>query len=118
MDEMTALRLIDALSSGVHPLTGEILEEKHFCHDPRVVRALCLAARALEDRRHRVYRLRNLPNNTGKPWGKEETEILLAEFHAGKSQQEIAERLQRTPGSIQARLEKLGFLQPRMLNYE
>lgn len=118
MDEATALRFIDALSSGAHPLTGEMLEDDHLCHHPNVVRALCLAARALEERHHRVHRQRNLPANAGKPWDKRETELLLTEFQAGKTFAEIAERLQRTEGGIQARLEKLGLIQPQMLRYD
>lgn len=112
MDEVTALKLIDTLASGVDPSTGELLAPGSPCQQPDVVRALCLAARALDERRQRSERQRGLPANVGKPWTSSEDEALVAEFHAGKKLGELAVLHQRTQAGIQARLEKLGLVEP------
>ncbi len=112
MDEVTALKLIDTLASGVNPATGEILAPDSPCQHPDVVRALCLAARALDERRQRAERQRALPANVGKAWTGSEDEALIAEFHSGKKLGELAVLHQRTQAGIQARLEKLGLVEP------
>ena len=112
MDEVTALKLIDTLASGVNPATGELLGADNPCQHPDVVRALCLAARALDERRQRAERQRGLPANVGKSWTTDEDEALIAEFHAGKKLGELAAVRQRTQTGIQARLEKLGLVEP------
>lgn len=112
MDEITALKLIDTLASGVNPATGELLAPDSPCQQPDVVRALCLAARALDERRQRSERQRGLPANVGKSWTSTEDESLVAEFHAGKKLGELAALHQRTQAGIQARLEKLGLVDP------
>lgn len=50
--------------------------------------------------------------NAYRPWTKEEENRLIKLFHTGKSIQEIASILERQVGGIQARLEKLGLLDP------
>jgi hypothetical protein len=112
MDELTALKLIDTLASGVDPATGELLGPDSPCQHPDVVRALCLAARALDERRQRSERQRGLPANVGKSWSATEDEALMAEFQAGKKLGELAALHQRTQTGIQARLEKLGLVEP------
>jgi hypothetical protein len=77
-----------------------------------VVRALCLAARALDERRQRTERQRGLPANVGKSWTSSEDEALAAGFHSGKKLGELAVLHQRTQTGIQARLEKLGLVEP------
>ena len=111
MDELTATRLLEALASGVNPLTGEVLGEANPCQDPEVVRALCLATRALDERRQRLERQKALPANVGKPWSNEEDSLLVAAFHAGKKVGELALAHQRTAAGIEARLEKLGLIE-------
>jgi hypothetical protein len=112
MDEITALKLIDSLASGVNPLTGELLDADNPCQQPDVVRALCLAARALDERRQRAERQRALPANVGKSWSPAEDQTLMVEFNAGRKLGELALLHQRTQAGIQARLEKLGLVEP------
>ena len=111
MDELAATKLIEALASGVNPLTGEVLNDGNPCQDPEVVRALCLAARALDERRQRLERQKALPANVGKPWSNEEDALLVAAFHSGKKLGELAIAHQRTAAGIEARLEKLGLVE-------
>lgn len=112
MDEITALKLIDALASGVNPANGELLGPDSPCQQPDVVRALCLAARALDERRQRGERQRTMPANVGKPWSGDEDQALIGEFNAGRKLGELAILHQRTQAGIQARLEKLGLIEP------
>lgn len=112
MDEVTALKLIETLANGVHPVTGEILAPDSPIQNPDVLRALWLAARALEERRVRSVRLSSLPANVGKSWTEEENSALIAEFESGRAIPEIAALHQRTPAGILARLEKLGLAKP------
>lgn len=112
MDEITALKLIDSLASGVNPLTGELLDADNPCQQPDIVRALCLAARALDERRQRAERQRALPANVGKSWSPAEDQTLMVEFNAGRKLGELALLHQRTQAGIQARLEKLGLVEP------
>jgi hypothetical protein len=112
MDEITALKLIDTLANGVNPATGEMLGADSPCQQPDVVRALCLAVRALDERRQRGERQRTLPANVGKQWSQEEDQALVSEFNAGRKLAELALLHQRTQAGIQARLEKLGLMEP------
>jgi len=112
MDEVTALKLIDSLASGVDPATGELLCSDNPCQQPEVVRALCLAARALDERRQRGERQRTMPANVGKQWSQGEDQTLFVEFNAGRTLSELALLHQRTQAGIQARLEKLGLVEP------
>jgi hypothetical protein len=111
MEELDATRLIEGLASGVDPLTGEVLDADNPCQHPDVVRALCLAARALDERRQRLERQKALPANVGKPWSNDEDALLTEAFHAGKKLGDLALEHQRTAAGIQARLEKLGLVE-------
>ena len=115
MDEVTALKVIDTLANGVNPMTGELLAADNPCQQPDVLRALWLASRALQEQRLRILRQSTLPANVGKPWSEEENNALIAEFHEGRAMSEIASLHQRTQAGIQARLEKLGLVQPAHL---
>ncbi len=112
MDEVTALRLIDTLANGVNPTSGEVLAADNPCQQPEVLRALWLASRALQEQRLRNLRQSSMPANVGKPWSEDENNALITEFHSGRALTDIASLHQRTQAGIQARLEKLGLLQP------
>ncbi|HSN69926.1 MAG TPA: hypothetical protein VLT59_00390 [Steroidobacteraceae bacterium] len=111
MEEEKARTIIAALANGVDPTTGEALGGESVFQSPDVVRALMCAVRSLESRHARRERS-DLPSNAGKPWSGEEDERLVAEFDAGRTLKDIAERHARTVAGIEARLEKLGRLDP------
>ncbi len=113
------LAILKALADGVHPITGKVFPEDCPYHSADIVRALYCAVRLLEsgktlpqgkkfDERPREATLANV----GKPWSVDEDRQLLVEFDAGKSLKECAMLHQRTHAGIEARLEKLGRLQP------
>lgn len=45
-------------------------------------------------------------------WSEDEQELLQREFRAGNSVQALAELLNRQPGAVRIRLEKLGLVEP------
>lgn len=116
MDETKALAIVSALADGVNPLTGEVFPAGSPYQTADVVRALFLAARALEAKTHLKSRPRpraDLPGNAGKPWNEDEDRKLLQAFDRGCPIAELAQSHARTPAGIQARLEKHGRLQPQ-----
>ena len=104
------LRIIQQLSNGADPFTGEIFEDNHICQNAKVVRALIIAVKSLENELKRLKRKENLPTNAGKLWSTEEDIDLIKEFDNGKSIKELSEIFERTTGSIQSRLVKHGKL--------
>lgn len=100
MDNERAIEIVRLLSSGVDPCTGEVLAKDHVLQQAEVVRALFYALHALEKESIR-------PTNSGNPWTENEDQRLLAAFHAGITEEAIAQAHQRSIGAIVARLAKL-----------
>jgi len=114
MDEGKAHAIVAALANGVDPLTGKLFPADSPYQAPDIVRALYVAAQALDARsRTRVQPKPELPANAGKPWNEEEDRRLLTQFDSGLSIQELARSHGRTVAGIQARLERHGRLQPQ-----
>ncbi|HRF74164.1 MAG TPA: hypothetical protein PL117_15450 [Accumulibacter sp.] len=113
MSPLEARKIIDALANGIDPETGEILPEQSTFNNPQVIRALFVAAKALDNAERRAERDNSLPGNAGRPWSDLEDQQLLALFDTGKPFQEITARHGRTPGAIAARLVRLGRIKDR-----
>ena len=111
MEEDKARTIVAALANGVDPGTGAPLAGDSVFQSPDVVRALMCAVRALEASGAKRDRA-DLPANAGKPWSSEEDERLLVEFDAGRSLREMAGLHARTVAGVEARLERLGRLDP------
>ncbi len=116
MDHAKALNIVSTLANGVNPTTGEVFAPDSPYQSPEIVRALFLAARALEGgpapqaaptRDARSRGGQGLAN-VGKPWTAEEDERLVTEFAKGRSPRELAAMHSRTLAGVEARLEKLG----------
>jgi hypothetical protein len=114
MDQAKALNIVSTLANGVNPITGEVFPPDSPYQTSEIVRALFVAARALDGTarvqppaREARPRSESLPN-VGKPWSSEEDTRLLAEFDRGRSPRELASVHGRTLAGIEARLEKLG----------
>ena len=54
----------------------------------------------------------NAPQNSGKPWSDDEDKALAAAFDAGRKIPELATQHQRSRFAIEARLAKLGKIDP------
>ena len=111
MELQTARQIIDTLSQGIHPVTGESMPEDSPYNAPPVIRALFAVSQALADRRARPRR--ELPPNAGKPWDAEEDARLEAAFAGGAELKQMSEDLGRTLFAVESRLVKLGKLPAR-----
>jgi hypothetical protein len=111
MSPIEAQVIINALANGAHPETGEVLPSEGPLSDANVVRALFAASQALGEAAHRARLGVNRPGNAGKPWSKEEDQQLLQAFDGGEDMPALANRHQRSAGSIRLRLLHLGRLQ-------
>ena len=110
MDNQEALDIIQALSEGVNPFSGEALAKESVCLDEAVNKALSAAVAALENQIKTNERRANQPAKAGEPWSHEEEQVIINAHEAGESVPAIAKMQQRTTGSIRSRLEKLGKL--------
>jgi hypothetical protein len=122
MERQIAAHIIGALAQGIDPHSGEKLPADHPCQHPDTVRALFQAVQALSDmpaaRRRGASALPDAfssassTSNAGKAWSDEEDQALAAAFEAGKPVPELAREHRRTRAAIQARLVRLGKLEP------
>jgi hypothetical protein len=112
MDTKSALNILTALADGVDPNTGEVLPNDSLLLNPKVIRALFTAIDAIEGRRKAEERRRTLPERTGSPWSDDEDQNLLGGFDSGTTIRDLANAHQRTQGGIEARLIKLGRINP------
>jgi hypothetical protein len=127
MERQTAAHIIGTLAQGIDPHTGEKLPADHPCQHPDTVRALFQAVQALSDipdaRSRRAAAgapdsaasppsSSAFSSNAGKPWSEQDDQALAAAFEAGKPVSELAREHRRTRTAIQARLVRLGKLEP------
>ena len=109
MDDKYARELIQSLSNGIDPFTGEVFPTDHVCNQPEIIRALNLLLNP--------PKRKNTPPNAGSPWSQEEDERLMTEFDSGTPLYELAKLHGRTRGAIQSRLLLLGKLDPRNIAF-
>jgi hypothetical protein len=120
------LAILNALSSGIDPLSGEPFPRDSAYQHPDVVRALFHALRAIESMTETASvpspaataspapstpvekRKPSRPAAAGKPWSPEEDTRLAASFDAGADITALALLHDRSRFAIEARLAKLG----------
>ena len=113
MEKQAALHIVQALGQGIDPHTGETFPAASPYQHPDTVRALFEAAQALaEAMTERPRSARGALENAGKPWSEEEDKALAEAFDAGNPLAELARRHRRTRAAIQARLVRLGRIEP------
>jgi hypothetical protein len=101
MDASEALPILRALADGRDPHSGAPLPSESVFQQPSVIRALFMAADALEAAASK-------PAAAGGAWSEEEERHLVEQFDAGVPPVEIAKEHGRTRGAIVSRLVKLG----------
>jgi len=106
-----ASQIIQQLADGVNPFTGERFPPDSPYQQADTVRALYLALEGLDRLKRSKSRAHSGPPKAGKPWTEDEEKRILEQFDAKVDVEEIAKELERTKGSIWARLEKLGRVQ-------
>ena len=105
MNNDRALEILQLMSDGINPLTGEILPEADLCNQPDIIRALHTAIKVLEMGDKSKSQLQE---NAGKPWTTKDDETLCQLFDSGVGTKELAARFLRTKGAITSRLARLG----------
>ncbi len=113
MKTSEAIKIVQLLSDGIDPETGEVLEKQNVFNNPQVVRALFVALNALERVKKIESRKNELPSNSGKAWTEEEDNNLIKAFDESKDINELAEIHMRTNGAITSRLIRLGKISER-----
>lgn len=117
MDRNRALEIINSLASGVDPITEEVFPTESALQHPNIVRALFLAAIALQSKGDKPDLLSakkdaNLLSNAGKSWSQSEDHDLVSAFELGATEKQLAVKHERTMGAIRSRLVKQGKLEP------
>ncbi len=121
METAAALKIIQQLADGIDPQTGKAFGADSPYQHPDTVRALFVALRALDappapaapaSRQRAAATDENAPSNSGKPWSDDEDKALAAAFDAGKKILELATAHRRSRFAIEARLAKLGKIEP------
>jgi hypothetical protein len=125
MEQQQTLRILNALANGIHPATGEQFSADSPYQHPDTVRALFTAVRALERGGPPAPAERPAAGNGAKPalpqsgagsrWTPEEEQRLAAAFDSGKTISELARLHGRSVAGIEARLLKLGKIDPAAL---
>src|SRR3954469_12479138 len=114
MEIAAARQIIDTLAQGIHPVTGEVMPEDSPYNAPPVIRALFAVSQALDGGASPASKpRREAPVNAGKSWTPEEDAKVDTSFAAGVDVRDIAQELGRTAWAVEARLVKLGKLEPR-----
>ena len=109
MDINRAKEIISTLAEGVDPTTGEVLPANSVCNKGEIVRAFYAVLNHLDDKKLK----KNLPANAGKPWTKEDEDLLVSLYRSGAPKREICKTMQRTESGVAARLVHLGIIENR-----
>jgi hypothetical protein len=112
MDYNTALKIIQTLSDGIDPVTGEVFPSDSPYQNAQTIRALFTAKDALEAVIKRDNKRKGLPERAGKGWDKIESDLLVQRFDEGATVGELAKEHKRTRGAIESQLAKLGKIEP------
>ena len=121
MEKAAALKILQQLADGTDPHTGKAFSAGSPYQHPDTVRALFVALRALDapatsappaGKQRAAATAGNAPSNSGKPWSDDEDQALAAAFDAGKKILELATVHCRSRFAIEARLAKLGKIEP------
>lgn len=109
MDIIRAKEIIATLAEGIDPTTGELLPDNSVCNKGEIVRAFYAVLNHLEEKKPK----KNLTANAGKPWTKEDEDLLVSLYRSGAPKKDIWKTLQRTESGVAARLVHLGIIENR-----
>lgn len=109
MDIVRAKEIISSLAEGVDPTTGEVLPDNSVCNKGEIVRAFYAILNHLDEKKPK----KNTPANAGKPWTKEDEDLLVSLYRSSTPKREICRALQRTESGVAARLVHLGVIEDR-----
>lgn len=120
MDINKAVGVLEALGNGVNPTTGEILPDEALYNSPEIIRALLCCthfiknpprkARRTPEQKRAENLAKGLPANAGMPWTDDLRLELATGFASGNPVNELADKFERTRGSIVAELQRQGLV--------
>lgn len=110
----SALATLRSLAGGLDPSTGATLPPDHLCQQPATVRALCAVLAAIDAGTLSARPRRAVAGapKAGMPWDENEDGALVEAFARGESFDAMARQHQRTKAAIEARLVRLGKIEP------
>ena len=106
MDIVVAKEIISALADGINPTTGEVLPSDCICNNVDVVRAFYTILNNIDP----TDKQKKGQENAGKPWTKQDDELLKVMFKDGVSKKDLQEYFKRSYGGINSRLAHLGLI--------
>lgn len=109
MEPDRAIEIVEKLTAGVDPFTGERFPSSSAYQQADTVRALHLALEGLKKLKRSTAR----KTGPGRPWTEDEEKEMLRQFDDKIDVEQIAAKHERTKGAIWSRLEKLGRVKPR-----
>lgn len=120
MDRESVLQHLRAWADGVDPSTGAVLPPDHPGQRPDTLRVVFAALALLSSPPQQgIAPARDTsrsspggPRNAGRPWSPDDDASLASGFDGGETIGALAARLERTRGAINARLVKLGRIDP------
>lgn len=118
MDRETVLHHLRAWADGVDPSSGAALAPDHPGQRPDTLRVVFAALALLQPAQAAIAssveanRQSAGPRNAGRPWSTDDDTTLANGFDAGEAIGALAVQLERTRGAINARLVKLGKIEP------
>ena len=119
MDRESVLQHLRAWADGIDPSTGAALPPDHPGQRPDTLRVVFAALALLSSPSREIASPRDAsrassgaPRNAGQPWSPGDDAALASGFDAGETIGALAARLERTRGAINARLVKLGRIDP------
>ncbi len=112
MEKQTAAHILQTLALGIDPHSGTAFPADSPYQHPDTVRALFQALQALNAAPPPGPNRSPTPVNAGKPWAEDEDKTLVERFDAGQSLAELAQEHGRSRAAIQARLVRLGKIEP------
>ena len=120
MDRECVIQHLRAWADGIDPATGAALEPEHPAQRTDVLRVVFAALALLQaepstsstDTSMQRSGQGSGARNAGRPWLAVDDEALATGFDSGVSIGALATRMERTRGSITARLVKLGKIEP------
>ena len=133
MDDLMARTMVENLSIGINPITGEALSHWDCCSDELVQEALrtvlehctleSYASMLKKQREEReaekkaagevsAAKRKSMYQNAGKPWTKaDDARLKRLYFGTSRSTRYLSREMQRSPDSITSRLRKLGLIE-------
>lgn len=135
MDDLISRTMVENLSVGINPITGERVSPGDSCYSEEVQEALRIVLehcslesfgtmrerefyekRAKKEKRAQ-FRTEHYPNQ-GKPWTHAEEERMIELYRQGYLTTEIADILKRSPGAIASHIKKNNIFPKRKKAYK